>query len=88
MDNHPGAAGLITVVGLGAVGSNATWQAVLDGGRRLRIVDRDVVEPQNLERASLYQEADIGNPKAVAAAARLRSLNPATRLEVRVKDAH
>ena len=49
----------------------------------LTVVDRDFVEESNLQRQSLFDEADVarGLPKAAAAEARLRALN--SEVEVR-----
>ncbi len=49
----------------------------------VRLVDRDFIELDNLQRQSLFDEADIaaGLPKAVAAARKLGLANGAVRLE-------
>ncbi len=78
----------VTIVGLGAVGAIAAEQLTMGGVGCLRLVDRDLVERRNLERPSLYEMANIGAPKANAAEARLRAVNPEVRVEARVKDLH
>src|SRR5213078_3647981 len=50
--------------------------------------DRDVVELVNLQRQTLYSEADIDMPKAEAAARRLRSVNAAVQVEAVPRDVH
>jgi molybdopterin-synthase adenylyltransferase len=65
------------VVGCGAIGaSSAQWLARAGVGR-LRVIDRDFVEPSNLQRQALFDEDDARQalPKARAAAAKLRALN-------------
>jgi len=59
---------------LGSVLANTLARA---GVGRLRIVDRDFLELDNLHRQVLYDERDVasGLPKAVAAEARLRKIN-------------
>ena len=65
------------------VGCGATGGALADTlGHRagvgfLRVADRDLVELSNLQRQTLFHEADArdGTPKAVAAAARLLAVN-------------
>ena len=66
--------------GLGSVLANTLARA---GVGRLRIVDRDFLEIDNLHRQVLYDEQDVasGLPKAVAAEARLRKINSQIEIE-------
>jgi len=54
----------------------------------LRILDRDYVEPSNLQRQVLFDEADAAEslPKAIAAARKIKSFNSAITVEPRVAD--
>lgn len=63
----------VLLVGCGALGTTIAEQLVRAGVGFLSIVDRDLVEITNLQRQVLFDEADIGSPKAVAAASRLAS---------------
>jgi len=65
--------GCVLVVGVGALGTHAAEMLARAGVRRLMLVDRDVVEPSNLQRQVLFTESDAAQrlPKAVAARARL-----------------
>ena len=76
------------VVGLGALGSVASGTLARAGVGRLVVVDRDLVEAENLQGQVLYDEEDVlaATPKAVAAAARLRRINSAITVEPRVLD--
>ena len=57
----------VAVVGLGATGGViAAWLARAGVGR-LTLIDRDLVETSNLQRQILYDELDVGRPKAHAA---------------------
>jgi len=69
--------GRVLVVGAGALGSALAEMMVRAGVAALTLVDRDYVEPSNLQRQSLYDESDAaqGLPKAVAAQAKLRAIN-------------
>jgi len=71
----------VLIVGCGALGCAQADLLVRAGVGRVRIIDRDVVEPTNLQRQTLYAESDIGNAKAYAAADRLRAVNSAVTIE-------
>jgi molybdopterin/thiamine biosynthesis adenylyltransferase len=78
----------IVVVGLGALGSVTADLLARAGVGHLRLVDRDVVELVNLQRQTLYSEADVDRPKAEAAADRVRSVNTSIEVEAVAKDVH
>lgn len=70
-------AGRVALVGLGALGCTAADLLARAGVGRLVLIDRDLVEWTNLQRQSLYSEADAAaaRPKVEAAAARLAAVN-------------
>ena len=76
------------VVGCGAIGAAAANLLVRAGVGYLRIIDRDFVEPSNLQRQTLFDESDALHvlPKAVAAERRLRSINSSVAVEGIVAD--
>jgi molybdopterin-synthase adenylyltransferase len=76
------------LVGCGALGTAAANLLVRAGLGRLRIIDRDFVEPSNLQRQTLFDEADAREalPKAVAAERRLRAINSSVQVEGIVGD--
>lgn len=76
------------IVGCGAIGAAAANLLVRAGVGHLRIVDRDFVEPSNLQRQTLFEEADAREalPKAVAAERRLRAINSDVSVEGIVGD--
>src|ERR1700678_4661946 len=70
--------GSAVIVGCGALGTVVANLLVRAGVGRLRIVDRDFVEPSNLQRQTLFEEADARDalPKAIAAEKRLPAHQP------------
>lgn len=78
----------VLLVGAGALGSVLAETLVRAGVGRLRLVDRDLVELSNLQRQTLYteQHATDGEPKAIAAAQRLRAINSGIEVETHVAD--
>lgn len=76
------------VCGCGALGSVLADTLARAGVGHLRIVDRDFLELNNLQRQVLYDEEDVaaGLPKAVAAEAKLRKINSQIQIEAIVAD--
>ena len=76
------------IVGCGAIGAAAANLLVRAGVGYLRIIDRDFVEPSNLQRQTLFDESDALNvlPKAIAAERKLRSVNSSVAVEGVVAD--
>ncbi|HUG97737.1 MAG TPA: HesA/MoeB/ThiF family protein [Gammaproteobacteria bacterium] len=66
------------VIGAGGLGSPALLYLAAAGVGRLAVSDFDSVDETNLQRQVLFTSADIGHPKAAAAARRLVALNPET----------
>lgn len=67
----------VLICGCGALGSVLANTLARAGVGLLRIVDRDFLQLNNLQRQVLYDEHDVesGLPKAIAAANRLRRIN-------------
>jgi molybdopterin/thiamine biosynthesis adenylyltransferase len=76
------------IVGCGAIGAAAANLLVRAGVGYVRIIDRDFVEPSNLQRQTLFDESDAVNalPKAVAAERKLRFINSSVAVEGVVAD--
>lgn len=67
----------VVLIGMGGIGSPALQYLAGAGVGRLTLVDDDVVEASNLQRQTIYTEADIGKPKAAAAGAWVAAFDPA-----------
>jgi len=82
------AAALVAIVGCGATGSALASLLARAGVGTLRIIDRDYVEASNLQRQSLFDEADAAEslPKAIAAARRIAAFNSEIVVEPQVAD--
>jgi len=78
----------VAIVGCGALGSQLAETMVRAGVGRVRLIDRDIVEESNLQRQTLFTEADARalRPKALAAKARLETVNSEVAIEARVED--
>ena len=78
----------VLICGCGALGSVLANTLARAGVGHLRIVDRDFLELNNLQRQVLYDEEDVaaGIPKAVAAQAKLRRINSQIEIEAIVAD--
>jgi molybdopterin-synthase adenylyltransferase len=82
------AAGRVLVCGCGALGSVLANMLVRAGVGLVRIVDRDFVETNNLQRQVLFDEDDVASqlPKSIAAAQRLRKINSQVEVQPIVAD--
>lgn len=78
----------VVVIGCGALGSAQIEMLARAGTGRLRIADRDFVEESNLQRQTMFTEADAKArlPKAVATARRVREINSEVEVEAIVAD--
>ncbi|MFP4609122.1 MAG: ThiF family adenylyltransferase, partial [Candidatus Aenigmatarchaeota archaeon] len=76
----------VAVFGLGALGSTITDALARTGVGRLKIVDRDFVEISNLNHQILYDEKDLGRPKAEAAVERIEEINSDIEVNAEVLD--
>jgi len=82
------AASRIVIVGCGATGSVLSSLLVRAGVGYVRIVDRDYIEPSNLQRQVLFDERDAAEslPKAIAASRKLQQINSSVTVEPHVED--
>jgi len=82
------AAARVAIVGCGATGSATASLLARSGIGTIRIIDRDYVEPSNLQRQTLFDEADAKEslPKAIAAARRIAAFNSEIVVEPQVAD--
>lgn len=78
----------VVLVGCGATGSAIASLLTRAGIGTLRIIDRDYVEPSNLQRQLLFDESDAAQslPKAVAAATKLAATTSDISLEPHIAD--
>ena len=78
----------VTLCGCGALGTVLANTLARAGVGFLRVIDRDFVEPSNLQRQVLFDESDVANnlPKAEAAATKLRQINSGITIEPIIAD--
>ena len=80
--------GHVAIVGCGATGACVSGLLARAGVGRLLIIDRDYVEPSNLQRQTLFDEADAAEslPKAMAAARKIAAFNSEVKVQAEVAD--
>lgn len=77
--------GRVLVIGAGGLGSPLLLYLAAAGVGQITIMDPDAVDTTNLQRQVLFSTDDVGQPKAEAAARRLRALNPLIEVRARVE---
>src|SRR5712671_4714 len=78
----------VTLCGCGALGTVLANALVRAGVGHLRLIDRDFIELNNLQRQVLFDEHDVAEdlPKAEAAARKLNAINSSVHVEPVVVD--
>jgi molybdopterin/thiamine biosynthesis adenylyltransferase len=78
----------VTLCGCGALGTVLANALVRAGVGHLRLIDRDFIETNNLQRQVLFDEHDVAEnlPKAEAAARKLGAINSSVHVEPVVAD--
>ncbi len=71
----------VLIVGLGGLGSISSYYLAAAGVGHLRIVDRDAVGLENLNRQLLHSTDDLGRPKVESASEKLLRLNPSCHVQ-------
>ena len=76
----------VAIIGCGGLGTTMANNLTRSGIGHIKIVDRDIVELNNLQRQYLFDENDIGLPKASIAAKKLKQINSDIKIEYVVDD--
>lgn len=73
----------VLVVGAGGLGCPALQSLAAAGVGRITIIDNDLIALSNIHRQILFGASDIGQPKVIVAAERLRQLQPGIQVTAR-----
>ena len=76
----------VIIIGCGALGTTIANNLVRAGVGQIKIIDRDIVEMSNIQRQNLFDERDIGLPKAWTAVKRLQKVNSKIKINPVVED--
>ena len=66
----------VLIIGAGALGAPAALYLAAAGIGTIGIADADVVDVSNLQRQVIHFTPDVGRPKVVSAAEKIRAINP------------
>ena len=72
----------ILCIGAGGLGSPGMIYLTACGIGKIGIIDKDRIEPSNLQRQIIYKNDDIGKSKVELARKHLISINPSTKIEI------
>ena len=72
--------GKVAIVGVGALGTVCS-DLLVRAGFDVLLTDRDIIEESNLQRQSLFTEADVGKSKVMIAVNRLKEVNSLVNIE-------
>jgi adenylyltransferase/sulfurtransferase len=75
----------IAVVGAGSIGSFLSEFLARSGFKRIKIIDRDFVEIENLSCQNFFQE-DVGLPKALVLAKKLKKIDKSVEIKHEIID--
>lgn len=76
----------VAIIGCGALGTTIANNLVRSGIGHIKVIDRDIIELNNLQRQNLFDEDDIGLPKASVAAEKLKKINSEIKIEYVIDD--
>lgn len=76
----------IIIAGVGGLGCSVAEVLSRAGIGKLILIDKDEVEDSNLNRQILFDQNDIGKPKAEIAKQKLQTINPELKIEVFQQD--
>jgi len=78
----------VLIIGCGALGSTVANNLVRAGVGHIKIVDRDYLELENLQRQMLFDEEDVKllKPKAIAAREKLQKINSQVCVQAEICD--
>ena len=76
----------VAIVGIGALGTVSAELLARAGIGKLVLIDRDIVEMSNLQRQSLFDENDVGKPKASQAKEHLSRINSDVKIDFFIDD--
>lgn len=71
----------VLIVGMGGLGSPIALYLAAVGIGKLGLVDFDSVEVSNLQRQVIHHNTDVGRPKVLSAADRIKNINPDIKVE-------
>src|SRR5256886_5598519 len=71
----------VLLIGTGGLGAPLGLYLAAAGVGRIGLVDFDVVDYSNLQRQVIHGTKDVGRPKVLSAADRMRDINPFVALD-------